>query len=111
MRRVVLRQLLRRYNRLLHTRPILTNSVTSAFLTALGDIGCQVLWDDSDYNSLRTVRMVLYRICFWGPLYTSIVLGLDRVFGKTASASTALKKLVVDQLLWTTPSNCFFLTW
>lgn len=111
MRCAVLRKLLRRYNRFLQTRPILANTTTSAFLTGVGDVGCQVLWEERDYDILRTMRIVLYRIFVWGPSYTIFILRLERVFGRTASPSTALKKLVVDQFVWSPPSNCVFFVW
>eukprot|EP00823_Brevimastigomonas_motovehiculus_P007275 TRINITY_DN6296_c0_g1_i1.p1 TRINITY_DN6296_c0_g1~~TRINITY_DN6296_c0_g1_i1.p1 ORF type:complete len:224 (+),score=34.77 TRINITY_DN6296_c0_g1_i1:26-673(+) len=98
------------YLNLLARRPVLTKTLTSGFLYAVGD-GCSQVIDGTyktKYDTSRTLRFVLWGLAF-GPLGHAWYNGvLEKAF-LGASFSTAIKKTLCDQFIFAPVVNGLFL--
>lgn len=107
-------RLLHSYLRLLNERPILTKSVTSGTLFGLGD--CIAQYADGSlqrrgYSGDRTLKAVVWGGVIFAPAahvwYNKF---LERVI-PGATTAAVLKKVVLDQTLWSVAVNSVYLTY
>ncbi|KAJ8379394.1 hypothetical protein SKAU_G00001720 [Synaphobranchus kaupii] len=102
------RRLLQQYLLLLKKYPILTKSVTSGILSALGNLLSQALESrkkrtdgdlKKDINILGPARFAIYGLCFTGPLSHYFYQLMDLLFPSTVPYCT-LKRLLLDRLVF-----------
>lgn len=102
------RRLLQQYLLLLKKYPILTKSVTSGILSALGNLLSQALesrkkkTDESfkkDIDILGPARFAVYGLCFTGPLSHFFYQLLELLFPATVPYCM-LKRLLLDRLVF-----------
>ncbi|RYP13849.1 hypothetical protein DL767_010538 [Monosporascus sp. MG133] len=94
---------LRWYQRKLATRPLLTQSVTTAVLFATGDITAQQLVEKKGVEGHefgRTGRMFLYGGAIFGPAATTWFGILQRRVNLRNANATILARVAADQLLF-----------
>jgi len=98
-----------RYSLLLERSPLLTNSVSAAVLSGLGDASCQIFWEGKEeYDRERTVRMMIWRLFLWAPAYTKWIQYLDRAVGKGSNLRIVRRKVLLDQFVLSPPVLCAF---
>ncbi|KAJ8263678.1 hypothetical protein COCON_G00161350 [Conger conger] len=102
------RRLLQQYLLLLKKYPILTKSVTSGILSALGNLLSQALESrkkkadgnlKKDINILGPARFAVYGLCFTGPLSHFFYQLLELLFPSTVPYCM-VKRLLLDRLVF-----------
>lgn len=88
------------YFSLLEKYPVCTKAITSALLTCIGDLICQ-LWNDqvSPFDGTRTFRFTFLGLVLVGPSLHFWYLYLSRLV-TTTGASGAFLRLLLDQLVF-----------
>ncbi|RAL43174.1 hypothetical protein DM860_009956 [Cuscuta australis] len=88
------------YFTLLEKYPMCTKAITSALLTCIGDLICQ-LWSDQvpPFDGMRTFRFTLLGLVLVGPSLHFWYLYLSRLV-TTTGASGAVLRLLLDQLVF-----------
>ncbi|KAI5864794.1 hypothetical protein GGS23DRAFT_463803 [Durotheca rogersii] len=95
--------MLRWYQRKLASRPLLTQSVTTAVLFAVGDIAAQQAVERKGlekHEFARTGRMFLYGGAVFGPAATTWFGILQRAVRLPSRAAEAAVRVAADQLLF-----------
>uniref|UniRef100_A0A7S1CGT8 Peroxisomal membrane protein MPV17 n=1 Tax=Bicosoecida sp. CB-2014 TaxID=1486930 RepID=A0A7S1CGT8_9STRA len=97
-----------RYAELLETRPILTKSLTSLVITAIGDIACQTFFGDGSFDIVRFAQFSILGGVLVGPGLHFWYGTLNRLIpGVTTKA--VLGRLALDQLVWAPPFIAVFM--
>lgn len=92
--------LLKLYRKLLHTRPLITNVLTTATFMTTGDITSQLILQDKEkYDLDQTKRFAIAGLIYVGPLARGCIVLVERLFGPTKSLLLLSKKVLFDQLL------------
>ena len=102
--------MLRAYLALNRRSPTLVQAMTAGCIGGSGDVLMQKLEHQTEGKSLdwaRVGQMVLYRGCIFGPLYSVWVRLIERTVSMSGWRGAATKVLL-DQLVWTPPSQCMF---
>ncbi|TVY76253.1 Protein SYM1 [Fusarium oxysporum f. sp. cubense] len=92
---------IRWYNARLAACPLLTQSVTIAFLFATGDVTAQQLAEKKGvqkHDLVRTGRMALYRGCVFGPVAITWFAFLARNINVRNKKAEVLTRVACDQL-------------
>nr|XP_033812938.1 peroxisomal membrane protein 2 [Geotrypetes seraphini] len=96
-------QLLRQYLLLLKVHPVLTKSVTSGILSALGNLLAQAIERKRDSSKGADVnaplRYAIYGFLFTGPLSHFFYLYMEHLVPPTASFAV-IQKLLLDRLVF-----------
>uniref|UniRef100_A0A7E4V232 Mitochondrial inner membrane protein Mpv17 n=1 Tax=Panagrellus redivivus TaxID=6233 RepID=A0A7E4V232_PANRE len=91
----------RAYQRLLNTRPLATQMISSGVLGASGDAICQYIIErrtHQSYDKWRTVRFFVLPCFFIAPVLSKWLVLLERVKGHPKIVP--LKKLLIDQICY-----------
>ena len=92
--------LLRAYNRVLNSRPLITQMISAGVIGASGDVICQFAVDRVElarYDYVRTLRFFLLPTFYIAPVLSTWFKVLERIPGSKLIAP--LKKVAVDQVL------------
>lgn len=89
--------LVRSYNRLLHTRPLLTNVLTTSTFMAIGDLISQPLLQDKPTDLEQTKRFAVAGLIYSGPAWYGSLVLVDHIFGPTKNLKVLGKKILFDQ--------------
>ena len=120
----MLRRLGALYLRANERSPVLTQCASAGIIATAGDMSMQLLerrnrasktsTDMSPTPSTieweRTGRLAAYRATMFAPAYVLWLRLMERVIG-TSGLGVVLKKVVLDQALWTPPSMCVLYGW
>eukprot|EP01112_Ceratiomyxa_fruticulosa_P010589 TRINITY_DN2811_c0_g1_i1.p1 TRINITY_DN2811_c0_g1~~TRINITY_DN2811_c0_g1_i1.p1 ORF type:complete len:217 (-),score=47.88 TRINITY_DN2811_c0_g1_i1:122-772(-) len=104
---MVFKPLLQTYLRLLNSNPVLTKMVTMTTLMAAGDVMAQKIENrqtNKPVDFVRTLRFAGVGFCFSGPLLHLWYKALEKYVGGGNSTSSVVKKILLDQLVFTPPS-------
>lgn len=86
------------YKQLLHTRPLITNVLTTCTFMTTGDLTSQFILQQKDEIDLRqTARFAVAGLIFVGPVVRGCLVAIDKIFGPTSSMLVLGKKLLFDQ--------------
>lgn len=92
---------LKAYKRLLHERPLITNSFTASSFMIAGDLTSQALIQEREIIDYKqTLQFAVAGLIFVGPVVRTCLVTIDKLFGPTTSVKTLCKKLFVDQCIF-----------
>lgn len=112
----LIKKLVNNYSKLLHERPVLTKSLTSALIAGLGDLISQFISSNhgSRFNWRSTFAFTTFGLIFNGPLTHHFYMLLDQLLppgtAKSGKYST-IKRVLFDRLILAPPYLllCFYM--
>ena len=111
------------YMRANERRPMLTQALSAGAIACIGDVSMQLLEQrrvasrsssssssSADLEWERTGRLCTYRATMFAPGYVLWLRLLERTLG-SSGPGVVLKKVFLDQAVWTPPSMCVLYGW